>query len=239
MKPVLSVENLSLSRGGKTVLSDVSIDVGVGEIVALLGANGAGKSSLVLGAAGAIPTDTGSVAVDGNDVTGSPAYDVRKAGLAAAPEGHKLLSGMTVDENLHVAGAFLAPPEVSKGVDRAYAVFPELADRRSQIAGSLSGGQQQMVVLGQALVSGPKVILADEMSLGLAPLVVKRLLEVVVELADAGIGILLIEQFTHLALGVANRAYVMEQGKVVFSGTPRQIEDDPSILHEAYLSTAG
>ncbi len=134
------------------------------------------------------------------------------------------------------AGATQTPVSLSEGIERAYAVFPELADRTGQLAGSLSGGQQQMVVLAQAIVSKPKVILVDEMSLGLAPLIVKRLLDVIRDLAANGVGVLLIEQFTHLALGLADHVYVMDRGHLVFSGSPAEVEDNPDILREAYLA---
>lgn len=236
MTAILDINNLSLSRGGKRVLDDISLSVSEGEIVALLGANGAGKSSLVLGTAGMLPLDTGQVRSLGTDLAGKPPYEIRAAGVAAVPEGHQVLTDLSVLENLEVAGAFLTPSETQAGIETAFGIFPELRERRNQKAGSLSGGQQQMLVLGQALVGKPKVILADEMSLGLAPLIVNRLLDVVRSLAKQGTAILLIEQFTHLALGISDRAYVMDRGRVTFSGTPAEVEADPSILHEAYLA---
>lgn len=232
----LGLSQLSLDRGGKRVVDGVSLTVGVGEIVALLGANGAGKSSLVLGVSGLLPLASGVISAEGRDLTGAPPYVVRAAGIAAVPEGHQVLASLSVADNLKVAGAHLNPAATAEGLARAYDIFPELATRKNQPAGSLSGGQQQMVVLAQAIVGRPRVILADEMSLGLAPLIVKRLLEVVRVLAAEGVGVLLIEQFTHLALGLASRAYVMERGRIVFSGTPAEIEADPEILRAAYLS---
>ena len=236
MTAMLDIRNLSLSRGGKPVLHDLSLSVGKGQISALLGANGAGKSSLVLGAAGMIPLSSGSVEMEGEDLAGRQTDSIRASGLAAVPEGHHVLAGLTVQENLEVAGATQTPVSAFKGIERAYAVFPELADRTGQLAGSLSGGQQQMVVLAQAIVSMPKVILVDEMSLGLAPLIVKRLLDVIRDLAANGVGVLLIEQFTHLALGLADHVYVMDRGHLVFSGSPLEVEDNPDILREAYLA---
>ena len=236
MTAMLEIRNLSLSRGGKPVLHDLSLSVGKGEISALLGANGAGKSSLVLGAAGMIPLSSGSVEMEGEDLAGRQADSIRASGLAAVPEGHHVLAGLTVQENLEVAGATQTPVSAVEGIERAYTVFPELADRTGQLAGSLSGGQQQMVVLAQAIVSKPKVILVDEMSLGLAPLIVKRLLDVIRDLAANGVGVLLIEQFTHLALGLADHVYVMDRGHLVFSGLPAEVEDNPDILREAYLA---
>ena len=236
MSSALEVRDLSLERGGKSVLRDVSLTVERGKIVALLGANGAGKSSLVLGVAGAIPISAGQVLSEGVDLSGLASYKVREAGIAAVPEGHRVLAGLNVQENLEASGAYLDVKAMRQGVDFAYDVFPELAERKEQRAGSMSGGQQQMLALAQALVGQPKVILADEMSLGLAPLVVKRLLEVTKRLANEGVGVLLIEQFTHLALGVAETAVVLERGKAVFSGASSDLADNPEILHEAYLS---
>lgn len=232
----LELESIAVSRGGKTVLQDVTLSVREGEIVALLGANGAGKSSLVLAAAGALPLDQGRIRAGGRDVTDAAPHAVRTAGIAAVPEGHRVLTGLSVQENLEAAGAFLSSQRMREGVESAYATFPELADRRRQQAGSMSGGQQQMLALGQALVGNPKVIIADEMSLGLAPLIVHRLLEVAKTLAAAGTGILLIEQFTHLALAVSDRATVLDRGRVVFSGSAQELSDRPQVLHEAYLA---
>lgn len=239
MTSTLELKDIALSRGEKKVLHGVSVDVHSGEIVALLGANGAGKSSLVLGACGMLPLDAGKILVDGEDLTRMAAYDIRAAGIAAVPEGHNVLSDLSVQENLETAGAFLSRPSVRSGIEFAYETFPELTKHRDQAANSLSGGQQQMLVLGQALVGQPKVILADEMSLGLAPLIVNRLLEVVKTLAENGTGILLIEQFTHLALKLSSRAIVMDRGTIAFSGQSREVEARPDILHQAYLSVGG
>lgn len=236
MSPVFEIRGMSLERGGKQVLDDVSITVETGEIVALLGANGAGKSSLVLGAAGALPLTNGEIVVGGAPLAGKTPFEIRSAGVAAVPEGHHVLTDLTVHENLIVAAATLPEVETETGVARAFSTFPELAERKGQAAGSLSGGQQQMLALGQALVGKPKIILADEMSLGLAPVIVSRLLDVLRDLAEQGTAVLLIEQYTELALGLASKVYVMERGRVIFNGTTEEIQADRTILHEAYLS---
>jgi branched-chain amino acid transport system ATP-binding protein len=161
---------------------------------------------------------------------------IRSAGLAAVPEGHRVLTGLSVHDNLLAAGFGHGAKEAEAAVEDVYGVFPELAERKAQRAGSLSGGQQQMLALGQALVARPKFILADEMSLGLSPLIVKRLMGVVVKLAEQGTGILLIEQFTNIALKIAHHANVMSRGKLTFSGEPARLIDEPEILHRAYLA---
>lgn len=232
----LTVSNLVVRRGNKVVADDLSITVEAGSITALLGPNGAGKSSLVLALAGVLPVERGSVSIDGITLTGRSPEAVRRAGLAAVPEGHRVLAGLSVDDNLRAAGFSHSPGALRHILDEVYATFPELAERRPQKAGSMSGGQQQMLAIGQALVAKPSFVLIDEMSLGLAPLIVKRLMGVLDSLAASGVGVLLIEQFTHLALQHANRAYVMNRGRIVYDGLAGEIRERPEILHEAYLA---
>lgn len=231
----LAVRDLAVERNRKRVVHGLSFTLDSGRITALLGANGAGKSSLVLALAGALPVAAGLIEIDGRPLAGRTPETIRAAGIAAVPEGHRVLSGLSVDDNLHAAGFQHSPREARRAVDEVYAIFPELAERRHQRAGSMSGGQQQMLALGQGLVARPKFILVDEMSLGLAPLVVKRLMGVLLRLAGQGVGILLIEQFTALALRHADEAHVLSRGRFTFSGSPRMLEEDPDILHRAYL----
>jgi branched-chain amino acid transport system ATP-binding protein len=169
-------------------------------------------------------------------MAGQSPETIRAAGLAAVPEGHRVLSGLSVHDNLLAAGFGHNATTANGAVDDVYGIFPELAERKGQRAGSMSGGQQQMLALGQALVARPKFILADEMSLGLSPLIVKRLMGVVVKLAEQGTGVLLIEQFTHIALKLASAANVMSRGKLTFSGAPGRLIEEPEILHRAYLA---
>lgn len=232
---MLKVRNISIKTNTRTVIDDVSLDVGGGEIVALLGPNGAGKSELVLGIAGAMPLASGAVAVNETFINGLDTQAVRRAGIAAVPEGHQVLEGLNVIDNLRAAGSTLSPVECSEEVDAALRVFPELKALGSQAAGSLSGGQQQMVAIAQALIARPRFLLIDEMSLGLAPVIIERLIGVVHDLRTKGIGILLIEQFTQLALDVADRCYVLSQGKIRFEGKPQTLKTDRSILERAYL----
>ncbi|ODV09970.1 MAG: ABC transporter ATP-binding protein [Rubrivivax sp. SCN 70-15] len=236
MTSVLEVRDLCASRGGKPVLTDVSLRLESGRIAAVLGPNGAGKSSLVLAMSGVLPLDAGEVLVDGVALGRAAPHEVRRAGIAAIPEGHQVLTGLSVRDNLRVAGCVLAPGEVGAAIERTLQVFPELRELQPRDAGTLSGGQRQMVALAQALMSRPRFILVDEMSLGLAPLIVARLMKVLQTLAAEGCGVLLIEQFTHVALQLADHAYVMNRGRIHFEGAPAEIEANPQLLHAAYLA---
>jgi branched-chain amino acid transport system ATP-binding protein len=215
-------------------LVDVSLTVEPGQVTAVIGANGAGKSELVLAMAGVLPIGDGTLQLDGRNLNGLSPEAIRLAGIAAVPEGHRVLTALSVDDNLRVAGTLL-----SKGSDErlqnTYALFPELAERKQQLGGTLSGGQQQMLAIGQALMAAPRYLLIDEMSLGLAPVIVKRLLGVLSQLKAEGTGILLIEQFTDLALGLAETAIVLRGGKMRFSGDAKKLAADKALLHQAYF----
>jgi branched-chain amino acid transport system ATP-binding protein len=236
MSEGLNIRGLVVARGGKEVIRGVDLDIPPGKITALLGANGAGKSSLVLAAAGALPIVSGDISMDGRSIAGLRAETVRTLGVAAVPEGHHVLSDLTVADNLRVAGYNLNRQQMEDGVEAALTTFPELRAKLGQRAGSLSGGQQQMVVLAQAIVDKPRYLLADELSFGLAPVVVARLVPVITLLAEQGVGILLIEQFTHIALRIAHHVCVMERGHIRFSGGPDELRANPDILHSAYLA---
>jgi branched-chain amino acid transport system ATP-binding protein len=231
----LRVEELCVPRGGRPVLRDVSIDVTPGEVTALLGPNGAGKSTLVLAVAGAIRPTAGTVTLGDRDLTGRRPEQIRQAGLAVVPEGRRLLPELSVADNLRVATYMLDRDAAEQGTEYALELFPELKQRWDATARSLSGGEQQMVVLAQALVSRPSVVLVDELSLGLAPLVVKRLVPILGAIAAAGVSVLLIEQFAHVALGLANRAFILQGGRIRYTGTARELQDEPELLHSAYL----
>ena len=236
MSDSLKISGLTVIRGTKTVVRSVDLEVVPGQVTALLGANGAGKSSLVLAIAGVLKPTGGTVAIGSSELTGKQPHVVRAAGVAAVPEGHRVLGGLTVKENLEAAGSMHSRSELSSAVNDALQLFPELGERLGQKAGTLSGGQQQMVALAQALVCRPKFLLADELSLGLAPLVVKRLANAVAQIAHQGTGVLLIEQFTTIALKLATTASVMERGEMRWSGTARDLEANPEVLHAAYLA---
>ena len=237
MSDGLDIRDLTVMRGAKTVVNAISMRIEAGETVVLLGPNGAGKSSLVLAVAGALPAMAGTVTVDGKAIQGLRAEAVRRLGVAAVPEGHHVLGDLSVADNLRVAGYHLPRQELEAGVEAALDTFPELRARLDTRAGSLSGGQQQMVVLAQAIVDRPRYLLADELSFGLAPVIVARLVPVITRLAEQGVGILLIEQFTHIALRIAHHACVMERGHIRFSGEPAELLRNPDILHSAYLAT--
>jgi branched-chain amino acid transport system ATP-binding protein len=232
---MLGLRGLTVERGGRAVVRDVSIAIPAGEVTALLGPNGAGKSSLVLAVGGVLRALAGSVLLDGTDFAGRRPERIRRAGIAIVPEGRRLLSELTVEDNLRVATYALTREQAQAGRAWALEVFPELERRLSATARTLSGGEQQMVVLAQALVSKPRYILIDELSLGLAPVVINRLIPRIRAVAESGIGVLLIEQFAALALGLANNAYVMEGGQLRFSGLATELRAKPELLRSAYL----
>ncbi len=233
----LSIENLTVASAGKIVVENMSLSVIQGEIVALLGPNGAGKSELVLATAGLMAKESGSVTVAGNQVSALKPDQIRVAGLAAVPEGHQVLPDLSVSDNLCAAGSMLSAPDLDRAIHDALELFPELDRLLAQKAGLLSGGQQKMVALAQALVCRPRFLLIDEMSLGLAPVIIKRLLEAMRQLSKKGVGILLIEQFTNLALELSNRAIIMNRGRMLYSGDSKKLRDNPDILHSAYFGT--
>lgn len=231
----LKVENLTVSQNGKAIVKGISLEVEPGRVTALLGANGAGKSELVLAIAGMLKATDGSISVAGTGITNTSPEQVRKQGVAAVPEGHRVLVSLTVDENLRAAGALLKQSELLETLAETYALFPELAERKQQLAGTMSGGQQQMLAIGHALMVRPQYLLIDEMSLGLAPLIVKRLVKTLEQLVNKGTGILLVEQFTEIALSIADSVTVLKSGKVYFSGSAEQLKTDQNILAQAYL----
>ena len=232
---MLRLSGLTAARGGRTVLHDVSLDIPAGQVTALLGPNGAGKSTLVLAVGGVLGLQSGSVLLGGQELARRRPERIRRAGLAIVPEGRRLLAELTVAENLRVATYALPAEQARAGQQRALELFPEIGRRLSAQARTLSGGEQQMVVLAQALVSQPGYVLIDELSLGLAPVVVSRLIPAIRAVAESGIGVLLIEQFATLALGLASHAYVLEGGRLRFSGPASQLRAQPELLRSAYL----
>lgn len=231
----LKIENLTVNQNGKAIVKDVSLQVEPGKVTALLGANGAGKSELVLAIAGMLKVSAGIISVAGTSITNATPEQVRKQGVAAVPEGHRVLSSLTVDENLRAAAALLKQQDLVETLAEIYALFPELAERKQQLAGTMSGGQQQMLAIGHALMVRPQYLLIDEMSLGLAPLIVKRLVKTLEQLVNKGTGVLLVEQFTEVALSIADTVTVLRSGKVYFSGSTTELRKDQNILAQAYL----
>ena len=231
----LRLEELTVHRAGRPVDRGVSLEIPPGQVTALLGANGAGKSTLVLAVAGLLRPASGRVLLGDADLTGRRPERIRASGVAVVPEGRRLLPMLTVEENMRVATYTLGRADAKRGIAYALELFPELEKRWSAQARLLSGGEQQMVVLAQALVSQPKVVLVDELSLGLAPVIVKRLVPTLERVAEGGVGVLLIEQFAHVALGLAERAYVLEGGRIHYDGPSQRLKDEPELLQSAYL----
>ena len=232
---VLSLEGLTVARAGRPVVRDVSFQIPSGEVTALLGPNGAGKSSLVLAVAGMLRPEGGSVKLNGSELAGRRPEKIRAAGVAVVPEGRRLLSELSVEDNLQVATYSLSRADAQAGLSHALELFPELEARRGVRGQLLSGGEQQMLVLAQALVSQPKFVLIDELSLGLAPVVLQRLIPTIRTVADSGVGVLLIEQFAAVALGLANGVHIMEGGTIRFSGLASELKEKPELLESAYL----
>jgi branched-chain amino acid transport system ATP-binding protein len=232
---LLAVSGVSVARGGRRVVHEVSLEVPSGAVTALLGPNGAGKSSLVLALGGVLKPLAGSVLLDGLELAGRRPEKIRQAGLAIVPEGRRLLPDLTVSDNIRVATYTLARAEAEAGRRHALELFPELEKRLDAPGRALSGGEQQMVVLAQAIVSKPRYVIIDELSLGLAPVVVQRLIPTIRAIAESGAGVLLIEQFATVALGLAERAYVMEGGRIQYAGPASELRERPELLQSAYL----
>ncbi|HZN56172.1 MAG TPA: ABC transporter ATP-binding protein [Candidatus Polarisedimenticolaceae bacterium] len=235
---LLSVENLSVHYGAIQALHGVSISVDAGEIVTLIGANGAGKSTTLRAVSGVCRCSEGRVVFDGRDLAGLAPHKILRLGLAQVPEGRGIFPNLTVDENLDL-GAFArtSPKEVAKDRDRVFALFPRLSERLKQRAGTLSGGEQQMLAIGRALLARPRVMLLDEPSLGLAPQLVQTIFRIIREINADGTTIFLVEQNAHMALQVAHRAYVLEVGRVVMSGDAKQLAASDEVK-KAYLGIA-
>jgi branched-chain amino acid transport system ATP-binding protein len=235
---VLEVADLSVSYGDLRVLWGIGFRVGAGELVTLIGPNGAGKSTTLRALAGLIPVDAGRVTLDGAPLLGEPPYTRIRRGLSLVPEGRGLFPAMSVQENLELGGFAVPPPEgLRAALERAWALFPILAARRRQLAGTLSGGEQQMLAIAMALLSRPRLLVLDEPSLGLAPLVVDRLYEIIARLKREGLTILLVEQQVYLALELADRAYVLETGRIRREGAGRALLADPHV-QATYLGDA-
>jgi branched-chain amino acid transport system ATP-binding protein len=231
----LQLADLTVERGGRAVVRQVSIEIPAGQVTTLLGPNGAGKSTLVLAVGGVLKPRAGSVLLDGVDLVGRRPERIRQAGISIVPEGRRLLPDLTVEDNLRVASYALSRDAAQAGRTRVLELFPQLGLRLTAMARTLSGGEQQMVVLAQALISQPRYLLIDELSLGLAPVVVSRLIPVIAAVAESGTGVLLIEQFATVALGLAGHAHVMEGGRIRFSGPASDLRDNPDLLRSAYL----
>lgn len=234
---LLNVNVLGASYGGMPALRNVSLEVWRAEIVALVGSNGAGKTTLLKALSRVIPC-TGTIAFSGYDLVPMTPDEVFGTGLVQVPESRQLFDRMTVEDNL-LMGAYRRDDKaaVANDLDRMYILFPRLGERRTQLAGSMSGGEQQMCAMARGLMARPVLLMIDEMSLGLAPVVVEQLMDVLEVIRNEGVTVLLVEQDVHLALSVADRGYVMDTGSIVRSGSARDLIDDPAV-REAYLGLA-
>ena len=225
----LILDDVTVSRGAGPVISHVSLTLTPGRILALVGPNGAGKTSLIEAVSGVVAASDGRILLDGAPLAGVPRVARARKGIVHIEQGRAVFAGLTVRENISLTA------RTDEEIGAALARFPELEKRWDSPAGLLSGGEQQMVVLARAFAARPKYLLIDEMSLGLAPVVFTRLLPLVTQLAGEGVGVLLVEQFTHLALGIADEAVVVAGGRVTYSGTAERLRAEPALLHRAYL----
>lgn len=230
---ILKVDSINVYYGKIQALKDVSLEVNEGEIVALIGANGAGKSTTLKTISGMLRPQSGHVSFMDTDITHTEAYKLVSRGMAHVPEGRRCFLQMSVQENLEM-GAYTDPGYTKEGLEKVYGLFPRLKHRKNQVAGTLSGGEQQMLAMGRALMSKPRLLMLDEPSMGLAPILVQQIFDIVGELHRAGTTILLVEQNAEMALKVANRAYVLETGRVAMSGDASALANDDSV-RRAYL----
>lgn len=247
---MLKVENASVAYGQITAVRDVSLQVNDGEIVTIIGSNGAGKTSLLNAVSGVIPLKSGDIWLDDKKISRMPSHKIVRLGLAYIPEGRHIFGAMSVKDNLTMGaysqcarkrlstlgyiGWFLRRSDVQSNLETVFSLFPILQERLKQKAGNLSGGEQQMLAIGRALMSSPRMLLLDEPSLGLAPILVKEILKLIVRLRDAGLTIVLVEQDAAAALKIADRGYVMERGKITIEGTAKKLLGDDKV-RQAYL----
>lgn len=232
---MLKVENLDVYYGAIHAIKDLSFEVKEGEIVTLIGANGAGKTTTLHTISGLLKPKNGTIHLNGTNIVGTVAHKILSLGMAQVPEGRRVFSRMTVQENLEM-GAFLRTDhgEISENYEKVFEKFPRLKERRKQLAGTMSGGEQQMLAIARALMSKPKVLLMDEPSMGLAPILVQEIFNIIREINEAGTTVLLVEQNATMALSIADRAYVLETGKVVMEGNAKDLLDNDDV-RKAYL----
>jgi len=236
MSPLLDVSDVHTHYGAIEALKGVSLTVEPGEVVTLIGSNGAGKSTTLRSISGLTPSSGGSVTFDGEEITRLAPHDVVGRGIALAPEGRHCFPRMTVRENLELGAYLRRGGAVAEDFERIYALFPRLQEREKQKAGTMSGGEQQMLAIGRALMARPKLLMLDEPSMGIAPILVQRIYETIGEINRSGVAILLVEQNANYALEAARRGYVLETGRVVLSGESARLRDDPDV-QRAYLGT--
>ena len=233
MSKILEIKNLSVSYGGIEAIKNISLDVEAGSIVTLIGSNGAGKSSTLRSIAGIVKAKSGEVLFEGENILGLSPDQIVKRGVTLVPEGRRVFPNLTVAENLHV-GAYLRKDDIKPDLEYVYELFPRLKERSWQFAGTLSGGEQQMLVMGRALMSNPKLLMLDEPSMGLAPILIEQIFQIVEDLHKAGTTVLLVEQNAQMALSIATRGYVLETGKITMTGTGQELLHDDNV-RKAYL----
>ena len=231
---MLKVENINVHYGVIHAIKDVSFEVNDGEIVALIGANGAGKTSVMHALSGLVKTSSGAIMFDDHDVAKMHAHKIVSYGLAQVPEGRRIFAQLSVQDNLEMGAYLRTDHKIEADLERVYQLFPRLKERKTQLAGTLSGGEQQMLAMGRALMSKPKLLLLDEPSMGLAPILVQQIFDIIKDINKTGTTILLIEQNARMALSIADRGYVMETGKIVLSGTGEELSQSEEVK-KAYL----
>lgn len=233
---ILEVKNLEVYYGVIQAIKGISFEVNPGEIIALIGANGAGKTTTLQTVTGLIPSKSGQILYDGKDITRLPGHKLVSMGVAHVPEGRRVFAQLTVLQNLNL-GAYTRndKAEIEKNLEMVYSRFPRLKERKNQLAGTLSGGEQQMLAMGRALMSQPKLIVLDEPSMGLSPIYVNEIFDIIQKINEDGVTVLLVEQNAKKALSIADRAYVLETGNIVLSGDAKQLMNDDSVK-KAYLS---
>jgi branched-chain amino acid transport system ATP-binding protein len=236
MTPLLEVDDIHTSYGSIEALKGVSLTVEEGEVVTLIGSNGAGKSTTLRSICGLTPARSGTIRFDGREITRTSTQDIVGLGLALSPEGRHCFPRMTVRENLDLGAHRRRGPEIAEDLERVFTLFPRLNERQRQKAGTMSGGEQQMLAIGRALMARPRLLLLDEPSMGIAPILVQRIYETIGEINRGGVAILLVEQNANYALGIAGRGYVLETGRVALSATSESLRDDPEV-QRAYLGT--
>jgi branched-chain amino acid transport system ATP-binding protein len=232
--PLLELKNISLNYGGIQALNDINLEIFSGEVVSLIGANGAGKSSTLRAISRIVKTRAGNIIYDGKDITKAEASSVVKLGIAQSPEGRQVLARQSVRDNLEMGAYIRSDKEIESDIEAQFKRFPRLLERRNQMAGTLSGGEQQMLAIARALMSRPKLLLLDEPSLGLAPIIVREIFNIIDELHASGTTILLVEQNARIALQHATRGYVLEAGRITISGAASELLNDARVK-QAYL----
>ncbi len=234
MSALLSVTDMNVYYGVIHAVKGVSFEVGEGEIVTLIGANGAGKSTILKTVSGMLRSKSGSIVFDGKEISNVESYKLLGMGIAHVPEGRCIFQRLTVEENLEMGGYIAKPDDVAAAIEDVYRRFPRLKERRRQIAGTLSGGEQQMLAIGRAMMTKPKLIMMDEPSMGLAPILVQQIFEIIQELNASGTTILLVEQNAQIALKIADRGYVLETGRIVLDGKASELLANETVK-KAYL----